>query len=313
VVAECVPGGTSTALATLLGLGIEASGLVSGSLRHSAHELKERLDLFVNHPSWYMERGIPYSLGILLHGVPGAGKTSTIKAIAKDTNRHIFNLSLRPYTTQRQLTNLFFNETVTVQSYDGAKQTYKIPLNKRVYVIEDIDCLTDVVLDRSITKEPLAANKEGEAVTLSFLLNLLDGVLETPGRILVITSNYPDKLDKALVRPGRIDVRIEFRNATRSFILDMVNKFYSVTMTLEDVPDELEDVFTPAEVMESMCQHFKSPTGALAHLSKKLALKKEKEEEGEAEEKRHRLMVSAGALSQTPAMRQRFPSPHAGS
>jgi hypothetical protein len=246
---------------------------------HHVDELKERLDLFVNHPDWYMDRGIPYSLGIMLHGVPGAGKTSTIKAIAKDTNRHIFNLSLRPYTTQRQLTNLFFNETVHVQTYDGGKQTLKIPLNKRVYVIEDIDCLTDVVLDRALTKEPLAANKEGEAVTLSFLLNLLDGVLETPGRILVITSNYPDKLDKAFVRPGRIDVRIEFKYADREFILDMLNKFYTTKMDLSDVPAEIVDAFTPAEVMESMCNNFKSPSGALSYLTKKLAAKKAKEEE----------------------------------
>jgi len=245
---------------------------------HHVDELKERLDLFVNHPDWYMDRGIPYSLGIMLHGVPGAGKTSTIKAIAKDTSRHIFNLSLRPYTTQRQLTNLFFNETVHVQTYDGGKQTLKIPLNKRVYVIEDIDCLTDVVLDRAITKEQ-AANKEGEAVTLSFLLNLLDGVLETPGRILVITSNYPDKLDKAFVRPGRIDVRIEFKYADREFILDMINKFYTATMLLSDVPSEIIDQFTPAEVMESMCNNFKSPSNALSYLAKKLAAKKAKEEE----------------------------------
>lgn len=245
---------------------------------HHVNELKERLNLFVNRPDWYMERGIPYSLGIMLHGVPGAGKTSTIKAIAKDTNRHIFNLSLRPYTTQRQLTNLFFNETVHIQTYDGGKQTLKIPLNKRVYVIEDIDCLTDVVMDRAITKEPLAANKEGEAVTLSFLLNLLDGVLETPGRILVITSNYPDKLDKAFVRPGRIDVRIEFTYASREFIQDMINKFYSMDLELEAVPEELADKFTPAEVMESMCNNFKSPMNALGYLIKKLQEKKKKEE-----------------------------------
>lgn len=245
---------------------------------HHVDELKERLDLFVNHPEWYMDRGIPYSLGILLHGIPGAGKTSTIKAIAKDTNRHIFNLSLRPYTTQRQLTNLFFNETVAIQSYDGGKLTLKIPLNKRVYVIEDIDCLTDVVLDRAITKETAGANKEGEALTLSFLLNLLDGVLETPGRILVISSNYPDKLDKAFVRPGRIDVRIEFKNATREFILDMVNKFYETKMTLDEIPAEIGEAFTPAEVMESLCTNYKSPAAALVHLVNKLAKKKEKEE-----------------------------------
>jgi AAA+ superfamily predicted ATPase len=230
-------------------------------------ELKERLDLFVNHPEWYKERGIPYSLGILLHGVAGSGKTSTIKAIAHDTQRHIFNLSLREFTTQRQLTNLFFNETVVVQNYDGGKMTLKIPLNKRVYVIEDIDCLTDVALDRRFKKNE--ENGKGDGLTLSFLLNLLDGVLETPGRILVITSNYPEKLDHAFVRPGRIDVKIEFKRASRLFILNMINRFYGCSFTLDAIPEDLEDVFTPAEVMESMCTYFKDPTRALIHLTQK--------------------------------------------
>ena len=244
---------------------------------HHVDELKERLDLFAQHPEWYRERGIPHSLGILLHGVPGAGKTSTIKAIAKDTHRHIFNLSLRAYTSQRQLTHLFFNETVVVAGADGGKQTLKIPLNRRVYVIEDIDCLTDVVLDRTIRGATAGAGgatqKDGDAVTLSFLLNLLDGVLETPGRILVITSNFPEKLDRALVRPGRIDVTIEFRNTNRAFILDMVNKFYSVEYEINDVPMELEGVFTPAEVMESLCTHFKDPEAALEHMVGKIEAK----------------------------------------
>ncbi len=230
-------------------------------------ELKERLDLFMKHPEWYMERGIPHSLGILLHGVPGAGKTSTIKAIAKDTNRHIFNLSLREYTSQSQLTNLFFNETVHIHTSETQKVTYKIPLNRRVYVIEDIDCLTNVVLDRQMY--PREEAQEGDAVTLSFLLNLLDGVLETPGRILVITSNYPDCLDKALIRPGRIDVKIKFDYANREFIQSTVNSFYSMNMPMEKIPEELGGVFTPAEVMESLCTHFKNPDAALNHMIEK--------------------------------------------
>jgi SpoVK/Ycf46/Vps4 family AAA+-type ATPase len=74
-------------------------------------EIKNRVDLFINDKKWYEKRGIPHTLGILLHGPPGTGKTSTIKAIAKDTNRHIINISLRETTTQSQLRNLFFNDT----------------------------------------------------------------------------------------------------------------------------------------------------------------------------------------------------------
>ena len=241
-------------------------------------EMKERLDLFINHPDWYIERGIPHSLGILLHGVPGGGKTSTIKAISKDTNRHIFNLSLRKFTSQQQLTNLFFNDTVSIFN-EGNKQTLKIPLNKRVYVIEDIDCLTDVVLDRELYKQKNAS--DGDAITLSFLLNLLDGVLETPGRILVITSNYPERLDKAFIRPGRIDVKIEFTYTNRVFILDMINKFYSIKYTIDTIPEELDNIFTPAEIMECMCTYFKQPLESIELMKRKLVIKEQEREQRE--------------------------------
>lgn len=111
--------------------------------------VKNRINLFVNNPEWYKKRGIPYTLGILLHGEPGTGKTSTIKAIAGDTKRHIINISLRKSTTQQQLTNLFYNENILINS-EGETKTITIPLNKRIYVIEDADCLSDVVLDRSL-------------------------------------------------------------------------------------------------------------------------------------------------------------------
>lgn len=238
-------------------------------------ELRERLDLFVNHPEWYVDRGIPHTLGILLHGIPGAGKTSTIKAIAHDTNRHIFNITLRTTTTQKQLANLFYNETVTVNDGQGSTQTYKIPLNRRIYVLEDVDCLSSVVLDRG--ENPFAQQQTnsteppaGDAITLSFLLNLLDGVLESPGRILVMTSNFPERLDAALIRPGRIDVKIRFDRIGCAFIREMVEHFYNTTIQPTDIPVCLEGAFTPAEVMESLCTHFKDWRAAVQALTERV-------------------------------------------
>ncbi len=241
-------------------------------------ELKERLDLFVHKPEWYEERGIPHSLGILLHGIPGAGKTSTIKAIARDTGRHIFNLSLRAYTTQKQLMNLFYNETVQVGGVSGSTATtYTIPLNQRIYVIEDIDCLTDIVYDRRRGSGSGAAGvpaATSDAVNLGFLLNLLDGVLETPGRILVITTNYPERLDAALIRPGRIDVKIRFDKAPRTMIRDMVANFYDQPeFGLEAIPEALEGALSPAEVLESLCTHFKDAEAAIQHMCAAVAKK----------------------------------------
>ena len=61
-----------------------------------------------------------------------------------------------------------------------------------------------------------------DKITLSYLLNLFDGLIETPGRIIIITSNYPDKLDKAFIRPGRIDVTLELKRASVDVIYSML-------------------------------------------------------------------------------------------
>jgi len=110
-----------------------------------------------------------------------------------------------------------------------------------------------------------------EEITLSFLLNLLDGVLETPGRILIITSNYPERLDKALIRPGRIDLNIKFDNADMDMILEMFQHFYNLDETgIRKIKLELDSsidmMLTPAEVIAVLCNHYKSPLDAVAYL-----------------------------------------------
>jgi len=100
-----------------------------------------------------------------------------------------------------------------LNQFTGQNEKYNIPLDQRIYVLEDIDCQGDLVLDRNLTR--IRTNKKdisgSEKMDMSFLLNLLDGVLETPGRIIIMTSNYPDLLDKALIRPGRIDIISKFQ------------------------------------------------------------------------------------------------------
>lgn len=70
--------------------------------------------MFINNPLWYQNKRIPHTLGILLSGPPGTGKTSVIKAIACDTGRHIFNLTLNKMTTQSQLKNLFYSNEIKI-------------------------------------------------------------------------------------------------------------------------------------------------------------------------------------------------------
>jgi SpoVK/Ycf46/Vps4 family AAA+-type ATPase len=86
---------------------------------------------------------------------------------------------------------------------------------------------------------------------LSFLLNLLDGVLELPGRIVIMTSNYPEKLDHALIRPGRIDVTADFKKCTNETIIEMLEFFYDIELETSELKSiiQLEEYFiSPAEL-----------------------------------------------------------------
>jgi chaperone BCS1 len=213
----------------------------------------------------------------MFHGDPGCGKTSSIKAIANTARRHIVNIQLSQIKSKEQLRHLFFNDDIHV--YDGMKtERFTIPVHERLYVIEDIDAMGDSVLRRDmkkpveqkVTKEDawMEAHREeeqNEPLDLSFLLNLLDGTLEASGRILAITSNFPERIDKALIRPGRIDMIVQFRKCNIQILTEMVNSFYDKTFENWTTP-EMEYKWSPAEVNQILFRNFTTPETALEEL-----------------------------------------------
>ena len=219
-------------------------------------QVASRTKFFLENREWYDKKGIPYTLGFMLHGPAGTGKTSTIKAIANDGRRHIINIQLSEIKSKQQLQHLFFNEEVHV--YNGANtEKYTIPVSERLYVIEDIDAMGDTVLRREWKKPVIEKAKTGdpfldareekeESLDLSFLLNLLDGTLEANGRILIISTNFPERIDKALIRPGRVDMIVHFDRCTLPVLREMVEAFYEEEIELTD--QTLDRKWTPAEV-----------------------------------------------------------------
>ncbi len=243
-------------------------------------ELKERIDYFVNNREWYRKKGIPYTLGLMFSGKPGCGKTSTIKAIAKYTKRHIIDVPLTKIDNCRDLMNIFYGEEINGK---------KIPMNKRIYLFEDIDTILDVLKEREVkekdtpvtsadkeekamllqalmSKKGLAnseksKNNNADKLNLGFFLNLIDGVLETPGRILIISTNYPEKLDRALVRPGRIDMKIHMEKCSRQMIRDIILHYYEEAAEFPFSDTIVEELYnrevTPAELYQ-ICFKYKS-------------------------------------------------------
>jgi chaperone BCS1 len=224
----------------------------------------------------------------MLYGLPGCGKTSIIKALSGVTKRHIINIKLHKFVTKTQMENLFFNESLNIVQ-NGRNETVIIPIDQRIYLFEDLDADdTDILLDRSETpgflkddgfttisqtadtcgfkdfKYQSREEKEkeefsNEKLTLSCLLNLLDGVLEAPGRIVIMTTNYIEKLDSALIRPGRIDLICEFKKCTNNSIIEFIEMFYDITLSDEhknQIHSLVEYTITPAEMTKLMFENF---------------------------------------------------------
>lgn len=208
-------------------------------------------------------QGVPYTLGLLLSGQAGAGKTSSIKCLANETNRHIININLNNDITKNQLENLFFNEMIMVLNVvTGQNEKYEIPLNKRIYVLEDIDCQGDLVHERSKTSKDdksTSVSNSTDKIDLSFLLNLLDGVLEIPGRIVIMTSNHISKLDHALIRPGRIDIIADFKKCISDTLVKMIEFFYDIKLSTCEkslIMGIRDFIVSPAEMGKIMFENF---------------------------------------------------------
>lgn len=221
--------------------------------------LLKRIGYFMEHEELYNKRGVPYSMGILMHGVPGCGKTSCIKAISNLTNRHIVEVNLKKIKTCGEFEDIFHNNYLN---------GLYIPHKKKIIIFEDIDCMIDVIQSREKSEEKMIKKEQrkkydsADELTLSCILNTIDGVLESHGRIIIITTNYPEKIDSALIRPGRIDLKIKFTKCTKKMICDIVNNFYE-NEKLTEYKDFPEDKYTPAEILEICTLHYDDPLKAV--------------------------------------------------
>ncbi|KAL1693228.1 P-loop containing nucleoside triphosphate hydrolase protein [Schizophyllum commune] len=203
---------------------------------------------FLASEKWYGDRGIPFRRGYLLHGPPGNGKSSLIYALASHYALDVYTISLSaPGMTDESLGALIGGVPsrciLLLKDLDTALAPPKPPPEKDDESEEEDKKNGDPNNNPNNGSNSNSPNppepyfdprrrKAGDAdpmantLSLSGLLNALDGVAASEGRLLFATTQHVHTLDPALARPGRMDVWVEFKNASRPQAADFFRAFF---------------------------------------------------------------------------------------
>lgn len=209
---------------------------------------------------WYAERGIPYKRGYLLFGPPGTGKSSFGLSLAGEHELDIYTL---------QLSNISDSKLM--------KLFAELP-PRCIVLLEDVDTAG---MGRRNSVDADQETESKSAVTLSGLLNVLDGVSSQEGRILIMTTNHIEHLDEALIRPGRSDKKVQFKLADQNISTQLFHTVFKQSPNQKQRNEEYDDktieglardfarkmpeqVFSPAEVLSFLLERKKSPSDAVS-------------------------------------------------
>lgn len=206
-------------------------------------ELRADLIWFRQARDWFTTNGIPYHRSYVFEGMSGAGKTSTAAVLAEELG---FDLAIA------SLNNRFSDD----RQFQGA--VGELPA-RTILLLEDVDCLF---------KERRAVDNSNPGITFSGFLNAIDGVASVDGTIIIMTTNHFDKLDPALTRPGRMDVRVTFCAAQAEQAAHMFRNFFpSANGTAEVFGKEAaRKAMSMSAVQQHLMKYRESPGKALSSL-----------------------------------------------
>lgn len=219
---------------------------------------------------WYASRGVPYRRGYLFHGPPGTGKTSLAVGLAGEFKLGVYVVSL---------SGKGMNDDTLIELLGNMPR-------RSILLLEDIDVAfpnrapaaadagaggpASSGLEYGLGKAP-GSETVTSGVTSSGLLNALDGVAAQEGRIVILTTNFVERLDSALIRPGRVDMKIAFALAAREDVKALFRNFFSGD-GVEDMADAFalgvpDGRFSIAALQGYLMMHKDQPDAAIASVS----------------------------------------------
>ena len=217
-------------------------------------QLMQDIDAFLASEALYEEKGLSWNRGYLLYGPPGCGKSSCILAISNTYCMPIYNVNLSEVSGDVELRAMFANVS-----------------ERAVVVLEDVDCMSSTNARLAVNDDGMTTTSVRNAggVTLSGLLNVIDGIESVGGRILIMSTNHRDALDPALIRPGRCDLHVHLPVCTLEHVDHFVDlyigagasKSTAMTQRRRSLDDALRShEITPATVA-GMLLPLASPVG----------------------------------------------------
>lgn len=265
---------------------------INGLVSVHMESIRNHMDMFIknnqkNQLSCYNGHGT-YNLGIMLHGLHGCGKTSLIKAIANYLNRTIVIVEMQNIKTCEDFRKLFYVNGGGAKCYDKyvyvleeidcvdsvlvrndenrekSNEINKVNENTIVELQKIIyDLSTKITKDneKQITDRINDINSQinviKQKLNLMTLLVELDGVIEMRGRVLIATTNFIDKIDPALMREGRFDLKIKLEEFNKQEICDLLVKMFessdnkyikSINHFKENIDNFPDKKWTPAQI-----------------------------------------------------------------
>ncbi|KAK9899795.1 P-loop containing nucleoside triphosphate hydrolase protein [Cystobasidium minutum MCA 4210] len=235
-------------------------------------KLLDDVQEFLDSQDWYSSRGIPWKRGYIFHGPPGNGKSSSIAALASTFDLPVYTLPIA---------NSGFSDSTLSRAV--ARLT-----SRCILVLEDLDAISMANAHRTNAGDALVpgsrrgkrrnrhagggvgSNPAGlggeERLSLSAILNTLDGLSSGEGRIVIATTNHIEALDEALIRPGRFDCFIHYKKANReqarALFLQFYNDYKSKVEVLDKELDEAEEyeerLKLGAEEVQKLAEEFQA-------------------------------------------------------